>query len=76
MQLNPKLKQLFRYKNFQDAASFLFGENFGTLAKDHLEAAEALKKSMLMANSQKVFRKATQSQGWQPVQWRKREPGW
>ena len=57
MQLNPKLKQLFSYKDFQDAAPFLFGENFGTLAKNRLEAAEALGKSMPMANSKKGFQK-------------------
>ena len=59
MQLNPKLKQLFSYKDFQDAAPFLFGENFGTLAKDRLKAAEALRKSMPMQTLRRVFRKAT-----------------
>ena len=57
MQLNPKLKQLFSYKDFRDAVPFLFGENFGTLAKDRLEAAEALRKSMPMANPKKGFQK-------------------
>ena len=34
MQLNPKLKQLLSYKDIQDAAPYLFGENFSILAKD------------------------------------------
>ena len=46
MQLNPKLKQLFSHKDFKDAAPFLFGEKFGALAKDRLEAAEVLRKTM------------------------------
>ena len=45
LQLNPKLKQLFPDSDFKDAAPYLFGENFGTMAKEHLEAAEALKKA-------------------------------
>ena len=45
LQLNPKLKQLFSDADFKDAAPYLFGENFGTLAKECLEAAEALKKA-------------------------------
>ena len=45
LQLNPKLKQLVSDADFKDAAPYLFGENFGTLAKEHLEAAEALKKA-------------------------------
>ena len=44
LQLNPKLKQLFSDADFKDAAPYLFRENFGKLAKEHLEAAEALKK--------------------------------
>ena len=57
MQLNPKLKQLFSYKDFKDAAPFLFGEQFGTQAKDHLEAAEALRKTMATESSKKGFQK-------------------
>ena len=44
LQLNPKLKQLVSDADFKDSALYLFGENFGTLAKERLEAAEALKK--------------------------------
>ena len=42
LQLNPKLVS---DANFKDSAPYLFGENFGTLAKEYLEAAEALKKA-------------------------------
>ena len=57
MQLNHKLKQLFSYKDFKDAALFLFGEQFRTQAKDCLEAAEALRKTMASENSTKDFQK-------------------
>ena len=46
-QLNPKLKQLLSGNDFKDSAPFLFGENFGVLAKERLEASEALRKSVL-----------------------------
>jgi len=45
MQLNPKLKPLFTDADFQQVASFLFGEQFGPLAKERLDAANALKKA-------------------------------
>ena len=57
MQLNPKLKQLFSYKDFKDAAPFLFGEKFGALAKDRLEAAEVLRRTMTTENSRRGFQK-------------------
>ena len=78
MQLNPKLKQLISHKDFKDAAPFLFGEKFGATAKDRLEAAEYLKKTMSSDNSQQGFRKATpkeQVAGWKPVQRHRRELG-
>ena len=50
LQLNPKLKQLFPDGDFKDAAPYLFGENFGTMAKERLEAAEALKKAISLDN--------------------------
>ena len=46
LQLNPKLKQLFPNMDFKDVTPYLFGENFGALAKECLEAAEALKKTV------------------------------
>ena len=45
-QLNPKLKTLFLGTDFKDAPPFLFGKNFGVLAKERLEASEALRKSV------------------------------
>jgi len=66
-QLNSKLRQLFSGTNFKDAPLFLFGENFGVLAKEHLEASEALKK----------FQKAIpRSQGWLQVKQRPGNKGW
>ena len=45
MQLNPRLKQLFSDGDFKEAAPFLFGESFGTVAKGRLDAATAIKKT-------------------------------
>ena len=59
LQLNPKLKQLASDADFKDSALYLFGENFGTLAKERLEAAEALKKLPLTKDTIRVFREAT-----------------
>ena len=39
MQMNPCLKELLRDKDFEESAPMLFGENFGSLAKERLEAA-------------------------------------
>ena len=50
LQVNPKLKQLLPDGDFKDAAPYLFGENFGALAKERLEAAEALKKAISSDN--------------------------
>ena len=35
LQLNPKWKQLLPNADFKDAAPYLLGENFGTMAKEH-----------------------------------------
>ena len=59
MQLNPKLKQLISHTDFKDAAPFLFGEKFGAMAKEHLEAAEVLRRPCLLITPNGVFRKAT-----------------
>ena len=45
MQLNPQLKPLFSDADFKDAAPFLFGENFGTVAKERMDVSTALKKT-------------------------------
>lgn len=42
-----------------ETALYLFGENFGTLAKEHLEAADALKKVLYSNKGHQVFREAT-----------------
>ena len=55
LQLNPKLKQLFPDGDFKDAAPYLFGENFGALAKERLEAADALKKAIASDRGQRGF---------------------
>ena len=46
LQLNPQLKQLVEDVDFKEAPLFLFGENFGTLAKERIEAAAALTKTL------------------------------
>ena len=76
LQLNSKLKQLFPDGDFKNAAPYLFGENFGTLAKEHLEAAEALKKTLILDRGQKGFyrshpQKNPDRGGWQPVSGRR-----
>ena len=45
-QMNPQLKCLMRDNDFKDAPLLLFGDNFGALAKERLEAAAALKKTL------------------------------
>jgi len=58
---------LFSGDDFKDAAPFLFGEKFGALAKECLEASEALRKSVVSEDI-RVFRKATpRLWGWQPA---------
>ena len=60
LQLNPKLKQLVSDADFKDSAPYLFGENFGTLVKERLEAAEAVKKATSSDKGHHwVFREAT-----------------
>ena len=45
-QTNTQLKALVRDTEFKEAAPLLFGENFATLAKERLEAAAALMKTL------------------------------
>ena len=45
-QMNPRLKDLVRDGDFKDVAPMLFGENLGTLARERLEAAAALTKTL------------------------------
>ena len=43
---NPLLKQLVEESDFKDAPSMLFSENFRVLAKQRIEVAAALKKTL------------------------------
>jgi len=54
MQLNPKLKQLFKHLQHPSSSE----KNFGSLAKQRLEAAEIIKKSALMETKKQGFQKA------------------
>ena len=45
MQLNSQLKPLFTDVDFKEAPPLLFGESFGSLPKERLDAATALKKT-------------------------------
>ena len=58
MQLNPQLKQLVEDVDFKEAPPFLFGENFGTLAKERLEAAAALTKTLGLDKSRQGFHRS------------------
>jgi len=65
LQLNPKLKQLFKEEDFKNAAPFLFGESFGPLAKERLEAAAALKRATFTekGDQQQGFQKGHSQKG-------------
>ena len=79
MQVNPKLKHLICHMDFHDAAPLLFGEKFGSMAKERLEAAEVIKKTTSSDYSKRGFQKGhpqrTSHGGWQPVQRQWRELG-
>jgi len=57
MQLNPHLNRPFSDVDFKNAAPLLLGENFGTVAKEQLDAATALKKTTFTDRG--GYRKAT-----------------
>lgn len=57
-QLNPQLKQLVEDIDFKEAPPLLFGENFGTLAKERIEAAAALTKTLGLDKSRQGFQKS------------------
>jgi len=63
MQMNPHLKDLLRDKDFKEAAPMLFGENFGSLAKDRLEAAAALTKTLSIDKPRSDFHKGHSQRG-------------
>ena len=52
-QLNPQLKSLNKDEEFADAPPYLFGECFASLAKECLEAALVLKKSVSTSSTVK-----------------------
>ena len=52
-QLNPHLKSLNKDEDFADAPPYLFGERFASLAKECLEAALVLKKSVSTSSTTK-----------------------
>jgi len=56
-QLNPKLKHLICHTDFHDAAPLLFGEKFGSMAKEQLEATKVLKKTTSSDYSKRGFQK-------------------
>ena len=59
-QLNPQLKQLLGDNDYKDAPPMLFGENFGSLARERIEAAAALTKILaLQTGIGRVFTRAT-----------------
>ena len=57
IQLNPHLKQLVDDVDFKEVSLFLFGENFGTLAKEKIEAAAALTKTLEIDKNRQGFQK-------------------
>ena len=63
MQLNPQLKQLVEDVDFKEAPPFLFGENFGTLAKERIETAAALTKTLSRQDFQKSHPQGNRSRG-------------
>jgi len=70
---------LIRHQDFQDAASLLFGEKFGAITKERLEAPEVLKKTMSSDYSKQGEKPPSENKlrGWQPIQqqWGWQGPG-
>ena len=66
--LNPKLKSLVQDADFAKAPPYLFGTNFGELAKERLEAAALIQKAAQKApqNFQKRHPQKFTLSGWQP----------
>ena len=56
--LNPLLKQLIEESDFKEAPAMFFGENFGVLAKQRIEAAAALKKTLATDKGKQGFRQS------------------
>ena len=62
--LNPQLKQLVEESDFKNAAPMLFGDDFGAIAKQRLEAAAALKKTLAPSKWKQGFRQSHPHQNW------------
>ena len=62
--LNPLLKQLVEKSDFKDAPPMLFSENFGVLAKQRIEAAAALKKTLATDKGKRCFRQNHPQKNW------------
>ena len=62
--LNPLLKQLVEESDFKEAPPMLFGENFGVLAKQRIEAAAALKKILATDKGKWGFRQSHPQKNW------------
>ena len=63
-QLNPQLKPLVKDEDFVDAPPFLFGEHFASVAKERLEAAAVLKKSVCSTKQQGFHKSHPQKYAW------------
>ena len=62
--LNPQLKQLVEESDFKNAAPVLFGDDFGAIVKQRLEAAAALKKTLAPSKWKQGFRQSHPHQNW------------
>ena len=62
--LNPLLKQLVEESDFKEAPPMLFGENFGVLDKQRIEAAAALKKTLATDKGKRGFRQSHPQKNW------------
>ena len=60
-QLNPQLKPPVKDEDFVDAPPYLFGEKFASMAKERLEAAAVLKKSVCSSKQQGFHKRHPQN---------------
>ena len=62
--LNPLLKQVVEESDFKETPPMLFSENFGVLAKQRIEAAAALKKTLATDKEKQGFRQSHPQMNW------------
>ena len=67
--LNPLLKQLIEESDFKEAPAMLFGENFGVVAKQRIEAAAALKKTLATDKGKQGFWQSHPQKNWGQGGW-------